>query len=221
MSRSSGLGAALNPACLVDPISFYAVTDGFYYRHPGGRVFRLMLDRVAIQAANDSESNSPEEALAEAGATVDFREVPPDVIAHAFSRPLATWQLESELGEEIAELAHGLADDIDVHVDACPLATVAPAVVAEPVLQLTCDLAITVLAAIEPATVPVLATALRGRGVIVDHEGKLRAKLLALAELDDVERDVPPDGSEAAWTCTDRGRSRASRVRASLLALAD
>jgi hypothetical protein len=220
MSRSTGLGAALSLASLAEPISFYAVTDGHYYRHPGGRVFRLIFDRAAIQAANDSESNSPEEALAEAGATVDFREVPPDVIAHVFARPVASWQLESELGEEIAELAHDLVDDIDAHVTACPLAAL-PTPAREPVLQLTCDIAIVVLAAIEPAAVDTLAEALRGRGVDVDHPGKLRAKLLGLAEIDDVERDVLPDESEALWTCTEKGHARARAVQAALADLAE
>lgn len=220
MSRSSGLGAALSPASLADPISFYAVTDGHYYRHPGGRVFRLVFDRLAIQAANNSEANSPEEAAAEAGASVDFREVPPDVIAHTFARPLAAWQLGGELGEEIAELAHDLADDIDEHVIACPLAAL-PTPVREPALQLTADLAVVVLAAIEPATVDGLADALRGRGVDVDHPGKLRAKLLALAEIDVVERDVPPDEREALWTCTAKGHARARAVQAALADLAE
>ena len=91
----------------------------------------------------------------------------------------------------------------------------------EPVLQLTCDIAIVVLAAIEPATVDTLATALRGRGVDVDHPGKLRAKLLGLADIDDVERDVPPDESAALWTCTDKGRARARAVQAALADLAE
>lgn len=239
MSRSTGLGAALSLASLADPISFYAVTDGHYYRHPGGRVFRLVFDRAAIKAANEQILRNdaphlkqpelyaaevdalPEDDGAEEAGGIDFREVPPDVIAHVFARPIGTWQLESELGEEIAALAHDLVDDIDEHVEACPLAALAPAEIREPALQLTCDLAITVLAAIEPATIPVLATALRGRGVVVDHEGKLRAKLLGLEEIDEVARGEVADGLEAPWACTDLGRARAIKVRAALLALAD
>lgn len=241
MTRSTGLGAALSLASLADPISFYAVTDGLYYRSPAsGRVFRLMIDRDAIAAANTQilrrdfgagHIKSPELYAAEVEAMpaddgaaedggADYREVPPDVIAHALARPIATWQLEGELGDEIAELAHDLADDIDEHVVACPLAAL-PTPAREPVLQLTCDIAIVVLAAIEPATVDTLATELRRRGVDVDHPGKLRAKLLGLADIDDVERDVPPDESAALWTCTDKGRARARAVQAALADLAE
>lgn len=120
MSRSTGLGAALSLASLADPILFYAVTDGLYYRSPAsGRVFRLMIDRDAIAAANtqilrrDLEAGHvkrPELYAAEVQAMpdddgaaedggADYREVPPDVIAHALSRPIATWQLEGELGD--------------------------------------------------------------------------------------------------------------------------
>lgn len=241
MSRSTGLGAALSLASLADPILFYAVTDGLYYRSPvSGRVFRLMIDRDAIAAANtqilrrdleaghvkrpelfavEAQAMPEDDGAAEEGG-VDYREVPPDVIAHALSRPIATWQLEGELGDEIAELVHDLADDIDEHVVACPLAAL-PALAREPVLQLTCDIAMVVLAAIEPATVDVLAEALRGRGVDVDHPGKLRAKLLGLSEIDDVERDVPPDESTTLWTCTDKGRARARAVQAALADLAE
>jgi hypothetical protein len=238
MSRSTGLGAALSLASLADPISFYAVTDGHYYRHHGGRVFRLVFDRAAIKSANDQilrndaphlknpgiyaaeiEALPADDGADEAGG-IDFREVPPDVIAHVFARPIATWQLESELGEEVAALAHDLVDDIDAHVIACPLAAL-PTPTREPVLQLTCDIAIVVLAAIEPATIDTLATTLRGRGVNVDHAGKLRAKLLGLAEIDDVERDVPPDEREALWTCTEKGHARARAVQAALADLAE
>jgi len=242
MSRSTGLGAALSLASLADPILFYAVTDGLYYRSPAsGRVFRLMIDRDAIAAANtqilrrdleaghvkrpelfavEAQAMPVDDGAAEDGG-VDYREVPPDVIAHALSRPIATWQLEGELGDEIAELVHDLADEIDEHAMACPLAAVAPAEVRAPALKLTCDLALVVLAAIEPATVPDLAAALRGRGVDVDHDGKLRAKLLGLAEIDDVEHDVPAEAREAMWTCSPAGRARAAQVRAALVALAE
>ena len=236
MSNSKGLGAAIAPSCLADPISFYAVADGLYYRHAGGRVFRIVLDRERIAAANDSDAEDEATLAAEVDSDAGFREVPPDVIAHTLARPLALWQLDAELGmtkadaerdfmqqgtNELADLARDLADEIDLHVDACPLAALAPAEVREPALQLTCDLAITVLAATEPATIPVLATALRGRGVVVDHEGKLRAKLLGLEEIDEVARGGVADGLEAPWACTDLGRARAIRVRAALLALAD
>lgn len=240
MTRSTGLGAALSPASLADPISFYAVTDSHYYRHPSGRVFRLMIDREHIAAANtqilrraleagtlqhpelvaDEVASMPEDDGAEETGGIDYREVPPDVIAHAFSRPIAIWQMEGEFGKEIANLIHDLVDEIDDHALAYPLAT-EPKPASEPVLHLTCDIALLVLAAIEPASVDVLTAALCERGVIADHPGKVRAKLLALADLDDTERDVPPEGSEALWTCTDKGRARARAVQAALADLAE
>ncbi len=212
MSRSTGLGAALDPACLADPISFYAVTDGHYYRSPAtGRVFRLIIDREAIAAANDSDDASAD--------GIDFREMPPDVIAHALSRPIATWQLAAEFGDEIAALVHDVADEIDAHEQACPLAAVAPMAAPPAVLGLTRDVTLVVMVAIERGTAKTLTAALAARGVIAET-------ILVFAQLQKLQREglveaVSGVDSSAIWAATVDGLRKAAKLQAALAAVSE
>ena len=79
-------------------------------------------------------------------------------------------------------LVHDVADEIDAHEQACPLAAVAPMVAPPAVLGLTRDVTLVVLAAIERGTAKTLTAALAARGVIAET-------ILVFAQLQKLQRE--------------------------------
>jgi hypothetical protein len=222
--NTTGLGAAINPVTLAEPIDFYVVAGQLYYRHAGtGRVFRLRLDLAAIDRINAMDDDQLDKLTAgDLHATARIEEGPPDVIAHAGAVPLADWQLDAYMGsewaatasEDLGDIVRDLADEADEHVLAHPLAEPAPFAAVEPVLGSTADIILATLAQVGPSTETELAGILAARGVLV-----LRGLAGHLEQLlaDDLVQTL---ASTKLWTVSDAGKARAAKVHASLVALA-
>lgn len=219
---TTGLGAAINPATLAEPIDFYVTAGQLYYRHAGtGRVFRLRLDLAAIDRINDMNDDELDTLTAsDVESTARIEEGPPDVIAHAGAVPLADWQIDAWIGsawaatasEDLGDLIRDLADEADEHVLAHPLAEPAPFKPIAPVLQMTAEIVLSTLADLGRATAPQVAQSLKNRGVIV-----IRGAASALEYLGE---QGMAEFAGGAWTPSEAGRREAARVRASLAALA-
>ena len=222
--NTTGLGAAINPTILSEPIDFYAVAGQLYYRHAGtGRVFRLRLDLAKIDLINGMDDDALDKLTAsDMQATARIEEGPVDVIAHAGAVPIADWQLDAYMGSEwsateaadLGDIVRDLADEADTHVIEHPLAELAPLQQITPVLAGTEDIVLATLAQVGPSTEDELAGILSARGVLVmrgvwGHLEKLLADGL-----------VVWGGLPRIWAVNPAGKERAAKVRASLTALA-
>lgn len=218
--NTTGLGAAITPAVLAEPIDFYAVAGQLYYRHAGtGRVFRLRLDLAAIDRINEMDDDTLDKLTSgDVQATARIEEGPPDVIAHSGAVPLADWQIDAWIGSDpqssdgLGDLIRDLADEADEHVTRYPLAELAPFQPIAPVLQMTAEIVLSTLADLGRATAVQVAAALKDRGVIV-----IRG---AAAALEYLGEQGFAEFTGGTWLPSEAGRKEAAKVRASLAALA-
>ena len=113
-NTSSGIQPVADPA--LEGIAFYMVGEGYFFRDAEtGRVFGLDVNFRKLAGSLASDADTFDDAAVDVAGVARWREVAPGVIVGA-------WAIrENEIDPLIADEIHQLADEIEAHVEACPL----------------------------------------------------------------------------------------------------
>lgn len=113
-TNTSSVQAVADPP--LTGIAFYMVGEGYFYRDAEtGRVFGLDVNFRKLAGSLASDANSFEDAAVDVAGVARWREVSPNLI-------IGAWAIrENEIDPLIADDLHELADEIEAHVEACPL----------------------------------------------------------------------------------------------------